>query len=160
MLNFKKIWIATPLLTMATSRVTESFFDYEYLREFEAKSGTSRKILQGIYEDPISAKTPENPPHCLVPLNSHSLHQPVVDSRLWIYILRMEVLLCPRQTNHQILHCHPINHERTIWRQYMKGGTGDCLTFSTLAGHSLVFSAFWRTFTPLLKNPLIMFVHC
>jgi hypothetical protein len=45
-------------------RVGESFFDYEYLREFEAKSRTARKI----YEDPISAKTPENPPHCHVPL--------------------------------------------------------------------------------------------
>jgi hypothetical protein len=24
--------------------------------------------VQGIYEEPISAKTPENPPHCHVPL--------------------------------------------------------------------------------------------
>jgi hypothetical protein len=26
--------------------------------------------VKGIYEDPISAKTPENPPHCHVPLIS------------------------------------------------------------------------------------------
>ncbi len=60
MLNFKKIRIATPRLTMATPRLTmatprlaesesrrvgESFFDYEYLREFEAKSGTARKVV-------------------------------------------------------------------------------------------------------------------
>ncbi len=51
------------------SRVGESsFFYYEYLREFEAKSGTARKVVWGIYEDPISAKTPDNPPHCHVPL--------------------------------------------------------------------------------------------
>ena len=52
-----------------TRQVGESFFDYyEYLREFEAKSGTARKVVWGIYEDPISAKTPDNPPHCHVPL--------------------------------------------------------------------------------------------
>ncbi len=51
-----------------TRRVCESFFDYEYLREFEAKIGRARKVLWGIYEEPISAKTPENPPHCHVPL--------------------------------------------------------------------------------------------
>jgi len=28
-----------------THRVGESFFDYEYLREFEAKSGTARKVV-------------------------------------------------------------------------------------------------------------------
>ena len=28
-----------------TRRVGESFFDYEYLREFEAKSGTARKVV-------------------------------------------------------------------------------------------------------------------
>jgi len=44
-------------------------FDYEYLREFEAKCGTARKVVQGIYEEPISAKPPVNPPHCHVPLN-------------------------------------------------------------------------------------------
>jgi hypothetical protein len=47
-------------------RVSE--FDYEYLLEFEAKSGTARKVVWWMYEDPISAKTPKNPPHCHVPL--------------------------------------------------------------------------------------------
>ncbi len=28
--------------------LAESFFDYEYLREFEAKSGTARKVVCGI----------------------------------------------------------------------------------------------------------------
>jgi hypothetical protein len=28
-----------------TGRVGESFFDYEYLREFEAKIGTARKVV-------------------------------------------------------------------------------------------------------------------
>ncbi len=51
-----------------TCRVGESFFDYEYLRKFEAKSGTAQKVVLGIYEEPISAKTPENPPYCHVPL--------------------------------------------------------------------------------------------
>jgi hypothetical protein len=40
---------------------------YEYLREFKAKSKTARKVVKWIYEEPISAKTPENPPHCHVP---------------------------------------------------------------------------------------------
>ncbi len=51
-----------------THRVGESFFDYEYLREFEAKIETARKVVLGIYEEPISAKTQKNPPHCHVPL--------------------------------------------------------------------------------------------
>jgi hypothetical protein len=62
MLNLKKIWITTPWLTMATPlalrlaefsfkhskadsptrQVGELFLDYEYLRKFEAKSGTDR----------------------------------------------------------------------------------------------------------------------
>ncbi len=44
-------------------------FDYEYLREFEAKIGTARNVVQGTYAEPVHAKTPENPPHCHVPLN-------------------------------------------------------------------------------------------
>jgi hypothetical protein len=54
-----------------TRRVGESLFDYQYLREFEAKSGTARNVVKGTYTEPISAKTPENPPRCLVPLNRH-----------------------------------------------------------------------------------------
>jgi hypothetical protein len=54
-----------------TWRVGESFFDYEYLREFEAKIGTAQKVVYEIYEEPISAKKkPENPPHCHVPLQA------------------------------------------------------------------------------------------
>ncbi len=58
-----------------TRWVGESFFDYEYLRELEAKSGTARKVVWGIHEDPISAKTPENPPHCHVPLSPFQTFQ-------------------------------------------------------------------------------------
>jgi hypothetical protein len=46
--------------------VTPRFFEYEYLHKFEAKIGTARK-------EPISAKTPENPPHCHVPLRGWCL---------------------------------------------------------------------------------------
>ncbi len=53
---------------MPTSRLAKLFFDYEYLREFEAKSGTARKVVYWIYEEPISTKTPEILPHCHVPL--------------------------------------------------------------------------------------------
>ncbi len=42
--------------------------EYEYLSEFEAKIGTARKLVKGTHEELISAKTPENPPHCHVPL--------------------------------------------------------------------------------------------
>jgi hypothetical protein len=48
-------------------RVGESFFDYEYLREFEAKIGTARNVVKGTHEEPISEKIPENSPHCHVP---------------------------------------------------------------------------------------------
>ncbi len=84
----------TPRLTIATPRLGEfsfkhskadsptpgeSFFDYKYLREFEAKIRTARKVVYGIYEEPISAKSPENPPHCHVPLRQVpcSWEQPV-----------------------------------------------------------------------------------
>jgi hypothetical protein len=53
---------------MATSRlrrVREST-----TREFEAKIGMAPKVVYRIYEEPISAKTPENPPHCHFPLKS------------------------------------------------------------------------------------------
>ncbi len=49
------------LVNSPTRRVGESFLDYEYLRELEAKIGAAQKVLLGIYEDPIYAKTPENP---------------------------------------------------------------------------------------------------
>ncbi len=43
-------------------------FDYEYLREFEAKIGTARNVVYWTYAEPVYAKTQENPPHCHVPL--------------------------------------------------------------------------------------------
>jgi hypothetical protein len=43
--------------------------DYEYLRKFEAKIGTTRHVEKGTYAEPIYAETPENPPSCHVPLN-------------------------------------------------------------------------------------------
>ncbi len=44
--------------TPPTHQLGESFFDYEYLREIEAKNGMPRRGLEGIDEEPISAKTP------------------------------------------------------------------------------------------------------
>ncbi len=67
-----------------TRRVGDSFFDYEYLCEFETKSGTARKVVWGMYEDPISAKTPEIPPHCHVPLRNRS--------QIWIFFFFLKVL--------------------------------------------------------------------
>ncbi len=63
--GFKKI----VSIGLSTPRLGESFFDYEYLREFEAKIGIALNFEKGTHEEPISAKTPENPPcpfkHCL-----------------------------------------------------------------------------------------------
>ena len=56
------------LVDSPTHRYGESFFEYEYLREFEAKIGTAQKVVYGTHEEPVSAKTPENPPHCHDPL--------------------------------------------------------------------------------------------
>jgi hypothetical protein len=66
----KKIVSIGNLVDSPTRQVGESFFDYEYLREFEAKIGTARNVVQGTYAEPIYAKTPENPPRCHVPLTS------------------------------------------------------------------------------------------
>jgi hypothetical protein len=35
------------LVDSPTHRYGESFFEYEYLREFEAKIGTARNVVQG-----------------------------------------------------------------------------------------------------------------
>jgi hypothetical protein len=35
------------LVVSPTHRYGESFFEYEYLREFEAKIGTARNLVQG-----------------------------------------------------------------------------------------------------------------
>jgi hypothetical protein len=54
-----------------THRVRELLtlrLDYDYLRKFEAKIGTARNVVLGTYAEPVYAKTPENPPHCHVPL--------------------------------------------------------------------------------------------
>jgi hypothetical protein len=56
------------LVDSPTRRVGESFCDYEYLGEFEAKIGTAQNVVQGTYAEPIYAKTPENPPCFYVPL--------------------------------------------------------------------------------------------
>jgi hypothetical protein len=50
------------------------FFDYKYLREFEAKVGKAQNVVQGTYAEPINAKTPENPPRCHVTLNLGDLN--------------------------------------------------------------------------------------
>ncbi len=66
----KKIVSIGILVDSLTRRVGESFLDYEYLREYEAQIGTARNVVWGTYVIPISAKTPENPPRCHVPLKS------------------------------------------------------------------------------------------
>ncbi len=58
-------------------------FQFEYLRELEVKIGTARKVVQRIYEDPIYAKTPENPPHC---------HVPPFNNGLTIWTMQFQVL--------------------------------------------------------------------
>ncbi len=67
--GLKKIVSIGILVDSPTRRVGESFFDYEYLREYEAQIGTARNVVEGTYAEPISAKTPENPPRCHVPLS-------------------------------------------------------------------------------------------
>jgi hypothetical protein len=40
-------------------------FDYEYLRELEAKIGTAQNVAEWTYAKLVYTKTPENPPHCV-----------------------------------------------------------------------------------------------
>jgi hypothetical protein len=49
---------------LSTTRLRESFLEYEYLHELEAIIGTARKVVLGTHEEPIYSKTPENPLHC------------------------------------------------------------------------------------------------
>jgi hypothetical protein len=66
--GLKKIVSLDILVNSPTLRVRESFFDYVYLREFEAKIGTAQNLVQWTFAEQVYAKTPENPPHCHVPL--------------------------------------------------------------------------------------------
>jgi hypothetical protein len=43
--------------SIADSPIRESFFDYEYLCEFEAKIGTDQNVVLGTNAEPIYAKT-------------------------------------------------------------------------------------------------------
>ncbi len=52
---------------MSTPRLT--FFEYEYLLEFEAKIGTARNVVQGTWTKAIYEKNSENLVHCHVPLS-------------------------------------------------------------------------------------------
>jgi hypothetical protein len=52
----KKIVSIGNLVHSPTRRVGESFFDYEYLLEFEAKIGTARNVVLGTYAEPFYAK--------------------------------------------------------------------------------------------------------
>jgi hypothetical protein len=70
----KKIVSIGILVDSPTRRVGESFFDYEYLREYEAQIGTAQNVVYGTNAVPISAKTPENPPRCHVPLSACSAY--------------------------------------------------------------------------------------
>ncbi len=66
-----------------TRRVGVSFYDYEYLRQFEAKTGTARNVVEGTYAEPVYAKTSENPTHCHVPLRKYC--QPKLFSSFLLY---------------------------------------------------------------------------
>jgi hypothetical protein len=66
--GLKKIVSIGILVDSPTRRVGESFFNYEYLREYEAQIATARNVVWQTYAKPIYAKTPENPPRCHVPL--------------------------------------------------------------------------------------------
>ncbi len=55
-------------LTLYLSSRSDFGFDYEYLREFEAKNGTARYVVYGTYAEQIHNKTSENRPHCRVPV--------------------------------------------------------------------------------------------
>ena len=66
--GLKKIVSIGILVDSPTRRVGKSFFDYEYLREFEAQIGTTRNVVWGTYAEPIFAKTQKNLPRCHVPL--------------------------------------------------------------------------------------------
>ncbi len=57
--GLKKMVSIGNLVYSPTRRVGESFFNYEYLWKLEAKIWTAMSVY---------AKTPENPPHCHVPL--------------------------------------------------------------------------------------------
>jgi hypothetical protein len=53
------------LVDSPTRWIGELFFDYEYLRKFEAKIGTARNVVPNLFMQ----KPLENPPHCHVPLS-------------------------------------------------------------------------------------------
>ncbi len=54
---------------LPSRRIGESFFDNEYLREFEAKIGTAQKVVLGIYEEPVFCKNPRKSASLPCPFN-------------------------------------------------------------------------------------------
>ncbi len=59
---YLKVWKRATLenfVDSPTRRVGESFFDYEYLSEFEVKIETARKLVEETHEKPIYAKKPQ-----------------------------------------------------------------------------------------------------
>ncbi len=75
----KKIVSIGNLVDSPTQQVRESFFDYKYLRDFEAKIITNGS--QGSVKDSkeaIYAKKTENPPHCHVLLIQKCLYNPLI----------------------------------------------------------------------------------
>ncbi len=74
----KKIVSIGILVDSPTRRVGELFFDYEYLREYEAQIETAWNVVQGTFAEPISAKTLENPPRCHVPLKDQILKKKAI----------------------------------------------------------------------------------
>jgi hypothetical protein len=56
--GLKKIVYKGNLVDSPTGRVGELFFDYEYLREFEAKIGTARNV---VYKGPMRTDLCKNP---------------------------------------------------------------------------------------------------
>jgi hypothetical protein len=63
------------LVDFPTQRVGGSVFEYEYLREFEAKIETVQMVVSGTYANPIYAKTLEKLAHCHVPLTYEYLRE-------------------------------------------------------------------------------------
>ncbi len=78
------------LVDSPTHRYRESFFKYEFLREFEAKIGTARKVVQGTQAKAIYAKNSENSVHCHVPLRQILMN---FDQKIFLFFLCL-ISLC------------------------------------------------------------------
>ncbi len=55
-LRFEKGLLKAILSTPRSHRCADSIFYYEYIRDFEVKVGTARKLVQWTFAGPIDAK--------------------------------------------------------------------------------------------------------